>query len=95
MRRKVPTATFVPKTDLEQRCKEIALDVGEPYINFILSVLKKSNIEVIEEGYRDFVRATDDFEAKGDPIQNRGAFFNTCIEGAYNNWLYSGRKDGE
>ncbi|MDE2399626.1 MAG: hypothetical protein KGL67_01265 [Patescibacteria group bacterium] len=83
---RVATRDFVPQSDAEERCKRIAIEVGDEYINFILSKLKHKDggIEVIEnafQAYQDVLRIA---EEKGDiePIKNLPAFFNRCVKDA-------------
>lgn len=81
---KILTSKFVPQNDAEARCREIALEIGDQYINFILSKLHHEycGIEVIEEAYKRFLEVERVGEEKGDPIENRPAMFNYCLQGA-------------
>lgn len=46
-----PVSAFVPRTYEEQRCAEIAKEVGERYINPLLDVLRKDGIRIIERAW--------------------------------------------
>jgi hypothetical protein len=78
--RKVATHGFVPKNDVEERCWRIALEVEDPNMNFILSVLndKDGGIEVVEEGYESYLAACAEYKRKGEPVKNPACLFNSC-----------------
>lgn len=80
--KRVVTADYEPGENAERRrCKQIALAVGDPYMNFILSALKNPDggIEVIEDGYEQFCEAKRNYEDKGEPVSNPPALFNRCV----------------
>jgi len=79
---KILTSEFEPLNDAEARCKEIALDVGDRYMNFILSKLRHryGGPEAIEEAYDYFLEVERVGEDKSDPIENRAAMFNHCLQ---------------
>lgn len=80
--KRVATQLYTPKNDAEIRCKQIAMEVGDPYLNFILSVLNDSEyggIEAIEEGFKQFSEAKQRYEDEGKPVKNPPALFNSCV----------------
>jgi translation elongation factor EF-1beta len=80
---KVTTLDFIPKSYEEQRCKEIAIEIGDLYMNFTISVLrdKKGGIDLLEEAISAFKEAKSAYSQKGTPIRNSGALFNKIIKG--------------
>mgnify|MGYP000861921424 CR=1 FL=1 len=68
-----PVKGFTPKSYEEQRCWEIAQELGEKDMTFILSALKKYGLTRIEEAYRS---VRDQPEHK---IRKRGAYFNSLL----------------
>lgn len=79
------TLNYEPNNNDEKRCKEIALEVDDKYIDFILSALhhKYGGIEIIEKAFEHFknvLRIAD--EKCDDEIKNPPAFFNSCITNA-------------
>jgi hypothetical protein len=80
------TQSYIPQNDNEARCKEIAIEVGDEYVDFILSALyhKYGGIEIIEKAFRYFQNVLRIAEEKGDvePIVKPPAFFNTCVKNA-------------
>ncbi|PIR89607.1 MAG: hypothetical protein COU07_01785 [Candidatus Harrisonbacteria bacterium CG10_big_fil_rev_8_21_14_0_10_40_38] len=90
MRKKVATPDFEPRSPAERRCKEIAEAVGDPYIHFIIAMLKecKNDIEPIEEGYDNFLSARQNYEREGKRVENPAALFNRCVVTAVENWKY-------
>jgi hypothetical protein len=80
-REKRLTFSYVSKDDAEARCKEIALEVGDEYIDFILSALyhEYGGIEIIEEAFECFKETMRVADEKGDPIKNPPALFNRYV----------------
>jgi hypothetical protein len=68
------TDSFKSKSYEEDICLKIAQVVGEPKMNYLLSVLDRYGIGVIEEGFSDF----ENMVTKG--IKDRPAFFNTKVQ---------------
>lgn len=68
------TDLFKSKSHEEDRCLMIAQEVGEPKMNFILSVLDRYGLSVIEEGFTNFKSEV----TKG--IKDRPAFFNSKVQ---------------
>lgn len=66
---------FKPRNDIEGRCLQIASELGEEHIDFILGNLKKHGIEVIESAYRKVVTDVRD----GKSIRDKRAYFNSVI----------------
>ncbi len=86
--KKVVTRDFVPNTTAEQRCKEIALEIEDPYINFAMSVLQNTEwggLDVLEEGLSEYRKAKRDYETKGKRVSNTAAFFNFFVKKAIEN----------
>lgn len=68
-----PVRGFTPKTYEEQRCWEIAQELGEKDMTFILSALKKYGLARIEETFRSVT------EQPSEKIRSRGAYFNKLL----------------
>ena len=68
-----PVRGFTPKSYEEQKCWEIAQELGEKDMTFILSALKKYGLARIEEAYRSVI------EQPSDKVRNRGAYFNRLL----------------
>ena len=79
--RKVTTFDFIGKTPEERRCKEIAMEVGDLYINFSLSILrdKKGGIDVLEEALTLFKEVRESYLRNNKTIKNSGALFNKLV----------------
>ena len=65
---------FRAKSYEEQRCLEIARELGETDMRFILSALKKHGFHAIERAYND-IR-----ERPPGSIENKGAYFNKLLK---------------
>lgn len=92
--KKVRTSDFVPNTTAERRCKETAMEVGDPYINFAMSVLKNNEyggLDVLEDGLSEYRKAKQGYEAKGKRIGNPAALFNSFIKKAMENKKHAKR----
>ena len=83
--RKVVTHDFDAKNDVQRRCKEIAVAIGDPYMNYILGKLKKANgdMRIIERGFADFKEACRAYEKDGKRVERPAALFNTCLEAVF------------
>lgn len=68
-----PVRGFSPKSYEEQKCWEIAQELGERDMTFILSALKKYGLARIEEAYRSVM------DQPSDKVKNRGAYFNRLL----------------
>ena len=68
-----PVRNFAPKSYEEQRCWEIAQELGEKDMTFILSALKKYGLARIEETYRSVMNQPS------EKIRRRGAYFNKLL----------------
>jgi len=68
-----PVRNFNPKTYEDQRCWEIAKDLGEKDMAFILSALKKHGLTKIESVYQSVM------DQPNDKVKNKGAYFNTLL----------------
>lgn len=88
---KVTTFDFKPKTYEEQRCREIAMEIGDSYINFTLSILrdKQGGIDLLEEALSAFKEAKGAYSVKGTTIKNSGALFNKIVKGLKQRNKYS------
>jgi hypothetical protein len=73
--KKVGVRSFTPRNSDEFRCQQIADELGEEHINFILSILKKHGIGIIDEAFGIF--REDD---KRKYIRNPGAYFNGIVK---------------
>lgn len=82
--KEIPTLGFKWKDDNEKRCYEIAIEVDDEYMDYILSRLyhKYGGIEVIEEGYKRFEEGMRAADNNLDDIGITAAFFNHFLEGA-------------
>lgn len=88
--KRVVTFSYQAKNDAEARCKEIAMKIGDLYINFILSVLndRDGGIKAIEEGYEQFLEAMRKYESEGKSVNNPPALFNSCVKAIVENNRY-------
>ncbi len=68
-----PVREFSPKSYEEQKCCEIAQELGEKDMTFILSALKRYGLTRIEEAYRSVM------DQPSDKVKNRGAYFNRLL----------------
>lgn len=68
-----PVREFTPKSYEEQKCWEIAQELGEKDMTFILSALKKYGLARIEETFRSVM------EQPSEKIRSRGAYFNKLL----------------
>lgn len=68
-----PVREFSPKSYEEQKCFEIAQELGEKDMTFILSALKKYGLARIEEAYRSVI------EQPSDKVRSKGAYFNKLL----------------
>ena len=68
-----PVREFTPRTYEEQKCWEIAQELGEKDMTFILSALKKYGLARIEETFRSVI------EQPSNKIRSRGAYFNKLL----------------
>jgi hypothetical protein len=89
--KKKRTADFEPHGEAEQRCKEIATEVRDPYIGYALSVLrdeKDGGLDVLEDALTEYKETKRNYERKGQLIHSPPALFNTCVEKVKNNKEY-------
>ncbi|MDD5639268.1 MAG: hypothetical protein PHR47_00480 [Candidatus Pacebacteria bacterium] len=68
-----PVRSFTPKSYAEQRCWEIAKDLGEADMTFILSAVKKYGLLRIEDVYLAVM------EQPSEKVKNKGAYFNRLL----------------
>jgi hypothetical protein len=68
-----PVREFNPKSYEEQKCWEIAQELGEKDMTFILSSLKKYGLARIEEAYLSVM------DQPSEKIRRRGAYFNKLL----------------
>ena len=68
-----PVREFTPKSYEEQKCWEIAKELGEKDMTFILSALKRYGLARIEEAYRSVM------DQPNEKIRHKGAYFNKLL----------------
>ena len=68
-----PVREFTPKSYEEQKCWEIAKELGEKDMTFILSALKKYGLARIEEAYQSVM------DQPNEKIRHKGAYFNKLL----------------
>jgi hypothetical protein len=68
-----PVREFTPKSYEEQKCWEIAKELGEKDMTFILSALKKYGLARIEEAYLSVM------DQPNEKIRHKGAYFNKLL----------------
>ena len=68
-----PVRSFSPKSYEEQKCWEIAQDLGESDMTFILSALKKHGLTRIEDAYRSVM------DQPSEKVRKKGAYFNSLL----------------
>ena len=68
-----PVSEFTPKSYEEQKCWEIAKELGEKDMTFILSALKKYGLARIEESYQSVM------DQPNEKIRHKGAYFNKLL----------------
>jgi len=73
--RLTPVTTFMPNNSDEQRCQDIADELGEKHMNPILAILRKRGLGVIDEAY-GILR--EDIKTK--VIENKGAYFQGIVK---------------
>lgn len=68
-----PVRGFSPKSYEEQKCWEIAQELGEKDMTFILSALKKYGLTRIEKARQSVM------DQPSDKVRSRGAYFNKLL----------------
>ncbi|MCR4283706.1 MAG: hypothetical protein NUV64_00100 [Parcubacteria group bacterium] len=68
-----PARGFSPKSYEEQKCWEIAQELGEKDMTFILSALKKYGLARIEEARQSVM------DQPSDKVRSKGAYFNKLL----------------
>ena len=68
-----PVREYTPKSYEEQKCWEIAQELGEKDMTFILSALKRYGLARIEEAYRSVI------DQPNEKIRHKGAYFNKLL----------------
>jgi len=68
-----PVRNFIPKSYEEQKCWEIAKDLQEKDMTFILSALKRYGLTKIEEAYRSVM------DQPNEKVRSKGAYFNKLL----------------
>ncbi len=78
----IPTSTYKPTSYEEQVLKDIALDVLEPYMNFLLSRYQKvgRNFIKIQNAHEKFKELRNHIQGLGTKIKNPAAMFNSELE---------------
>ncbi len=76
----VATRYYFPKSDDERRCKEIATELGDQYMDFILATLKKHGISLINDAYDMYLDLKADNEKKGKAVESPPKLFNWCVQ---------------
>ena len=71
---RVAVDNFIPKNNEEYRCWQIAQELGEQDMRFMLSALKKYGLSAIERTYIEIK------ERPEGSIKNKGAYFNELIK---------------
>jgi hypothetical protein len=71
-----PPKSFIPSNYQEERCKEIALELGESSMSFLLGALRQHGFALVEQAWGRF---SHDLTNKSD-IRNKGAYFNTIVQ---------------
>ena len=66
---------FNPKSQEEYLCHEMAKDLNEKSMDFILSALKKYKFNAVERAYKDVKEL-----ARTKEIKNKGAYFNEILK---------------
>ena len=72
---KISINSYQPNSHETWRCREIAKEVGEKDMTYILSVNKKHGIDLLERAFVDF-KSVD-----SSAIKNKPAYFNKIIQG--------------
>lgn len=70
-----PVSSFIPTNHEESRCKEIAIELEEPYIDYLLSILSRNGYSVIERAWGLYKET----RASGQTVRNPPAYFNGII----------------
>lgn len=76
----VPVSSFVPTTYGESLCKEIATELQELYMNYLLSILKRYGHNLIERAWGLY----QETQSMGQTIRNPPAYFNGIITNLIN-----------
>jgi hypothetical protein len=80
----VATRYYFPKSDDERRCKEIATEVEDPCMDFILKMLREHGIETINDAKIMYDQIRTENEHNGKPTKNPPALFNWCVQQTVN-----------
>ena len=68
-----PVRSFIPKSYEEQKCWEIAKDLQEKDMTFILSALKKYGLARVEEAHQSVM------DQPNEKVRSKGAYFNKLL----------------
>ena len=67
---------FFPKSHEENRCKDIALELGEVYMDYLLKILRSQGYPIIERAWGIYEEA----RKNGEKVLNPPAYFNGIIK---------------
>lgn len=77
----IVTRTFVPSNDHEEACWKIALELGDPYMDYILKILKNNGLETIRDAKAMYESIRAENERGGKPsVKKPAALFNWCVQ---------------
>jgi hypothetical protein len=76
----IVTRTFTPSNDHEERCWKIALELGDPYMDYILKKLKEFGIGTINDAWESYNQMRNENERTGKPTRKPAALFNWCLK---------------
>jgi len=76
----IVTQSFVPSNDNEERCWKIALELGDPFMDYILKKLREHGIETINDSWQTYCQIRTENERAGKPTRNPAALFNWCVQ---------------
>jgi hypothetical protein len=72
--KKTPVDGFEVASHEEERCKEIAIALGEPSMDFLLGTLRQRGLRIIERAWGIYCEQSDK-----EKITNKAAYFNKII----------------
>lgn len=69
------TIDYIPNSDEEEECKNMAIELREKDIRFILSSRKKYGLKIVKKAYESTMKGLETGR-----VQNRGAYFNAIVK---------------
>lgn len=74
LKREILVRDYEPTGHAENRCKEIAIAIGERTMDFLLGTLHKHGILLVDQAWREYKRADE------SKMENRARYFNGIVK---------------